>query len=201
MKQLIFLILILVSSVFCCSAQKNNLEDSVFANIPVTEILTPITKKGLAAEKKWLEKERKRLGISKDEWESSAPQFPGIMFLDFELKTDYFQMPSGKIATFFTVHIENKELVFERINQVQTSKVAFFGRIISFDAKMKGTFEDEAIFLINETELNSVIPTDNQSYTKGVILPAGNYIVTVFLRDSLNFKTGIRIFRIQVPSP
>lgn len=59
MKQIIFSILVLLILAFCCNAQIKDIADSIFANISVSEILVPITKESLKAEKKNQKKKEK----------------------------------------------------------------------------------------------------------------------------------------------
>ena len=125
--------------------------------------------------------------------------YPGSP-VESELKFDYVRLSNGKIASFFTLQIENQELVFKEINGLPTAKVEFFGHIISIDKKTDGIFEDEIIFSVNAPDLNSIVRTDRHSYIKGIMLPPGVYKIKIFIRDSTNGKLGVKLLGFTIPN-
>lgn len=173
-------------------------------NVSISGILRPVfppSKEDLKVERKNWKKERKKLGYTKEEWNTSfCPDFD-VPPIDVDLKAQYFRLPDGKIATFLTAQVENKELTFVEINNVSTSKVQIFGRVTSVDNKMRGIFEEEeVVFSKNETESNTSLSGDKQSYVKGLLLPPGLYRIIFVLRDSSDKKTGIKSLPLKVPS-
>lgn len=66
-------------------------------------------------------------------------------------------MPTGNIATFFTIQVENQKLSFKSNNNLQLSEIQFMGQIKSSDEKMKGIFKENFVFAVKAIDQDSII--------------------------------------------
>ncbi len=118
--------------------------------------------------------------------------------LPFDINAAFFRQTDNRVIAAFTIHTDNRDLVFTEIGGLPTARLNIAGRITTVADRRVGSFEDSVTTTATPVELNEARERKS-AYAKAVVLQPGRYRVDVRVVDIASGAEGIKQFGFEVP--
>lgn len=118
--------------------------------------------------------------------------------LPFQMRTDFVRVTDSSINTIFTVLMENQDLSFKNNGGYNEAVVNIHGRIRPVSGRRPHIFEDVVTQRYTDDVFDQGVK-QKSIYQRQVMLPPGNYVVDLVIRDVNSGRTGVVHHGFQVP--
>ncbi|HEV2113251.1 MAG TPA: GWxTD domain-containing protein, partial [Terriglobales bacterium] len=118
--------------------------------------------------------------------------------MPFDVRADFVKITDDTVLVPVTIQIKNKDITFEKQDEIQRGLVNIFGRVTTLTNRIAQTFED-TVQVDVPSELLSKTLENSSVYWKAMPLRPGAYKLDLVVKDVKGDRVGTWTKRLSVP--